>query len=327
MAKRDYYQILGATRSTPAEEIKKKYRALVRKLHPDVNREDPRAAQKFQEVQEAYDVLSDQDKRQRYDQYGHAGVEANFDPRNYTTSSGAGGGGYGWRQTRGVSPEDFTGGGVRPEDFGGGQYAEVFEELFGQSGPFGRAGGRKRPEPARGSDIEYPVTLDFREAARGTTLPIRMQRGGHSESAEIKIPAGVKTGSRVRLKGRGEQANGQPGDLFIVVNVEPHPYYRRDGLNVEVDVPVSMYEAVLGAKVKVPTLDGPVTITVPPGTGSGTKLRIRERGAFRGSEKGDQFCIIKVVVPRELDEEGRQLLQRLQEHAPLDARRNTDWAS
>ncbi|HRK30811.1 MAG TPA: J domain-containing protein, partial [Tepidisphaeraceae bacterium] len=181
-------------------------------------------------------------------------------------------------------------------------------------------------EPQRGNDIEYPVTLSFEDAARGRTLPLQIRVGGKVESIEIKIPAGVNTGSRVRIKGKGDRsAHGHHGDLFIIVTVQQHPYYRREGLDVLLDLPISLYEAILGTKVTVPTLDGPVTLTIPPGTSSGAKLRIKSRGIERGSEKGDQHVVMKVVVPKELDDEDRAAIERLQEKRPLNPRADLNW--
>jgi len=141
----------------------------------------------------------------------------------------------------------------------------------------------------------------------------------------VKIPAGVKDGSRVRVKGRGQPSNGQPGDLYIVTRVRPHPYYRREGLDVYVDVPLSVWEAMLGTKVEVPTLDGPVTVTVPPGTGSGAKLRVKGRGVERAGEKGDSYAVVKVVVPKGLDEEDKAAVQKLAAKHPVDARADVPW--
>jgi DnaJ-class molecular chaperone len=169
------------------------------------------------------------------------------------------------------------------------------------------------------------VTLTFAQAARGMTLPLQISRDGKIETIEVKVPAGVKEGSRIRLKGQGQQVNGEPGDLFIVTRVLPHPYFRRDGLDIHIDLPVSMYEAINGTKVEVPTLDGPVTITVPPGTSSGAKLRIRERGIHRGAEKGDQYSIIKVLVPKTVDAEDKAALEKLQKKHPIDARKDVNW--
>src|SRR5438874_8476651 len=178
----------------------------------------------------------------------------------------------------------------------------------------------------RGADVEHPVTLTFAQAARGTTLPLQINRDGRLETIDIKIPAGVKEGSRVRIKGKGQEApGGEAGDLYIITQVHPHPYFRRDGLDILLDVPISAYEAMLGTKVEVPTLEGPVTLTIPPGTGSGAKLRIKARGIERGEEKGDQFVVVKVLVPKNLDDEAKDLVKRLQQKAPLDARADIRW--
>jgi len=141
----------------------------------------------------------------------------------------------------------------------------------------------------------------------------------------VKIPAGVKDGSRVRIKGKGDQSGGQPGDLYIVVHVTPHPYFRREGLDIYLDVPISVYEALSGTKVTVPTLDGPVTVTIPPGTNSGAKLRIKGRGIERADEEGDEFVVIKIVVPKGLDAEDNQLIEKLQKKHPIDARADVPW--
>jgi len=159
------------------------------------------------------------------------------------------------------------------------------------------------------------------------TLPLQISRDGKIETIEVKIPGGVKDGSRVRLKGQGQQVNGEPGDLFIVTRVLAHPYFRREGnaLDIYLDLPISMYEAIQGTKVEVPTLDGPVTITVPPGTSSGAKLRIKERGIYRGTEKGDQYSVIKVIVPKKLDEESKALFTQIEAKNPVEARKDTNW--
>ena len=192
----------------------------------------------------------------------------------------------------------------------------------------GRRGGARqqvRPEPRRGADVEYPVTLTFAQAARGTSLPLQMNRGGKTETIEVKIPAGVKDGSRVRLKGRGEQTGGEPGDLFIVTRVHEHPYFRREGLDVLVEVPLSLWEALLGTKVEVPTLDGSVTLTIPPGTSSGAKLRIKGRGIERGSEKGDQYVLTRIIVPKTLDEQDKAAIETLAAKHPINARGDVRW--
>ena len=183
-----------------------------------------------------------------------------------------------------------------------------------------------RPTPQRGSDVEHPVTLTFAQAARGTTLPLQINRDGKLETIDIKIPPGVKDGSRVRIRGKGQHSlNGEAGDLFIITRVHEHPYFRRDGLDILLDVPISKYEAVLGTRVDVPTLEGPVTLTIPPGTSSHAKMRIKARGIERGSEKGDQFCVIRIVVPKDLDEADKTEIRKMAEKHPFNARADVKW--
>jgi DnaJ-class molecular chaperone len=339
MAKKDYYEVLGVARGASADEIKRAHRKLVRKFHPDVNKEDKQAEEKFKEVQEAYDILSDPQKRKNYDQFGHAGVGAApggagpggaggpFDPfgeafrQGQRRRGGQGGQSYTWR----VDPN------VDVEDMGGGQgFEDIFEQLFGARGGAraGRQAGpraRAQAEPPRPADVEYPVTLTFEQAARGTKLPLRINRDGKMETIEVTIPPGMRDASRMRIKGRGQESNGQRGDLYIITRVTEHPYYKRDGLDVQLELPLSLYEALLGAKVSVPTLDGPVTLTIPPGTSSGAKLRIKGRGIERAGEKGDQYVIVRVVVPKDLDEEDRKAIEKLKEKHPVDARGDGKW--
>jgi curved DNA-binding protein len=331
MAQRDYYESLGVARTATADEIKRAHRKLALKFHPDRNKNNKEAEEKFKEIQEAYDVLSDSTKRQNYDQFGHAGVGGaasgaggarNGDPFEAFRRAQQGGrkGQSGWRASPGVTVEDFDFGNA-----GGGDFSQIFEQMFGAGAKGGRSRGRSRPEPQRGADLEHPVTLTFEQAARGSDLTLKVDREGKIETIDVKIPPGVKDGSRVRIKGRGQQTGGEPGDLFIVTSVLPHRYFRREGLDVLLDVPVSMYEALLGAKIEVPTLDTKVTLTIPPGTSSGAKLRIKGRGIERAGEKGDQLVIVKVVVPKDLDEEGRATVQKLESKFPVDARADLRW--
>lgn len=333
MAQRDYYEVLGVSRTASADEIRKAHRKLALKFHPDRNKNNKEAEEKFKEIQEAYDVLSDATKRPNYDQFGHAGVGAgagaagspNGDPydafRRAQSQAGRRGRGGGWSASPGVTVEDFD-----SSQFG--DFGDIFDQMFGAGGRgAGRSAprGRARPQPQRGADVEQPVTLTFEQAARGITLSLQMDRGGKVETIEVKIPPSVKDGSRVRIRGRGELTGGEPGDLFIVTHVTPHAYFRREGLDVLLDLPISLYESMLGAKVEVPTLDGPVTLTVRPGTSSGSKLRIKGRGIERGTEKGDQLVVIKIIVPREIDDEGREMIKKLQSKFPVDARADVKW--
>lgn len=337
MAKRDYYEILGVPRGASADEIKKAHRRLVRKFHPDVSKNNKEAEEKFKEAQEAYDVLSDETKRRNYDQFGHAGVGMGGAPGGggdpfeafRRAQQGRGGGRTSsYRGGPGVTVEDFDfGGGAGGADFG-----DIFEQIFGARGPAGagaagRAGarGRAAPQPQRGSDVEHPVTLTFEQAARGTTLPLQISRDGRLETIDVKIPAGVRDGSRVRIRRKGQQSNGEPGDLFIVTKVMSHPWFRREGLDILLDLPLSLHEALLGTKVEVPTLEGPVTLTIPPGTSSHAKLRIKGRGIHRGEEQGDQFVITKVTVPKGLDDQDKETVRTLAQKHPLNPRTGPPW--
>ncbi|HEV2294420.1 MAG TPA: J domain-containing protein [Tepidisphaeraceae bacterium] len=337
MAKRDYYEILGVPRGASADEIKKAHRRLVRKFHPDVSKNNKEAEEKFKEAQEAYDVLSDETKRRNYDQFGHAGVGMGGAPGGggdpfeaFRRAQQERGGGGGRRSTYrggpGVSVEDFDFGGGGGADFG-----DIFEQIFGARGPAGAGGaragarGRAAPQPQRGSDVEHPVTLSFEQAARGTTLPLQINRDGRLETIDVKIPAGVKDGSRVRIRGKGQQSNGEPGDLFIVTRIQPHPWFRREGLDILLELPLSLYEALLGTKVEVPTLEGPVTLTIPPGTSSHAKLRIKGRGIHRGQEQGDQFVITKITSPKHLDDEDREIIRKLEGKHPIKPRTGPPW--
>jgi curved DNA-binding protein len=331
MAKRDYYDVLGVSKTASQDEIRKAHRKLVRQYHPDVNKGSTKTEDKFKEVQEAYDVLSDETKRRNYDEFGHAGANMGAggpggggDPFEAFRRQQGGRGQQRWQAGPGVTVEDF--------DTGSSQFSDIFEQFFGagaRGGRGGRAGAEPRARaraPQRGDDIEYPVTLTFAQAARGMTLPLQISRDGKLETIDVKIPPGVKEGSRVRIKGRGQQVpGGEPGDLFIVTKVLPHPYFRREGIDILLDLPISVYEAMLGTKVDVPTLDGSVTLTIPPGTSSGSKLRIKGRGIERGLEKGDQFVVPRVIVPKKLDDESKELVRELQARAPVDARADVKW--
>ena len=331
MAKRDYYDILDVPRSASADDIKKAHRKLVRKFHPDVNKDNKQAEEKFKEVQEAYDVLSDPGKRRNYDQFGHAGVgaspNAGGDPfEAFRRAQGGAGGQRGARRPGGgVSVEDF--------EFGAGpEFDSIFEQLFGQRRGAGaqargpRPQARPQPQPQqRGGDVEHPVSLTFEQAARGTTLPLQITRDGQLETIDVKVPAGVKDGSRVRVRGKGGQGAGGSGDLYIVTRVQPHAYFRRDGNDILLDLPLSLYEALQGTKIEVPTLDGPVTMTIPPGTGSTAKLRIKGRGIQRGDNAGDQYVLPRIIVPKDLDDEDRAAIEKLQQKHPVNARADLKW--
>ncbi len=342
--KRDYYEVLGVSRDATDQEIKSAYRKLAIKYHPDKNPNDKEAEERFKEAAEAYSVLSDPEKRARYDRYGHSGLQGGFS---------------------GFDPAIFS-------DFG-----DILGEFFGFGDIFG---GRRRGGPERGSDLRYDLKISFREAAFGVrtkikiprqetcsacdgrgiprgkhpvTCPtcrgsgqVRYQQGFFSISRtcsqcngsgrvitepcevchgrgrvrrekvlEVRIPAGVDNGSRLRIQGEGEAGinNGPPGDLYVVIYVEEHPFFQRQGNNIYCQIPIGITQAVLGAEITVPTLDGEEKLKIPAGTQNGTVFRLRNKGIVSLGERGrgDQFVTVNVVIPTKLTKEQRQLFEAL----------------
>ncbi|MDB5083864.1 MAG: molecular chaperone DnaJ [Bacilli bacterium] len=357
MSKRDYYEVLGVGKSASADEVKRAYRKLARQFHPDVNKDDPSAAEKFKEVSEAYEVLSDQDKRSRYDQFGHADPTAGFN----------GGGGAGF------------------QDFGGG-FGDIFDMFFGGGG-----GGRARG-PQRGSDLQYNLQIEFSEAAFGVEKEIEIPRSeecqtchgsgskpGHSpetcsvcrgtgtqesvvntplgrmvnrrtcsacggdgkritqpcekcsgagriktrKKIEVNIPPGVDTGNRIRVSGGGEAGDrgAPPGDLYIVIHVKEDKFFHRDGDDLFCEVPISFVQAALGDEIHVRTLDETVSLRIPEGTQTGTVFRLRGKGMPRlqSSSRGDQHVRIQIVTPRTLTDEQKELLRKLGRELGIEA--------
>ncbi|NLW24086.1 MAG: molecular chaperone DnaJ [Clostridia bacterium] len=351
MAKRDYYEVLGVSRDSSEDDIKKAYRKLARKYHPDVNPGDKEAEEKFKEINEAYEVLSDPEKRARYDQFGHAGFDNN----------GFGGAGFGGH------------------DFGG--FSDIFDMFFGSA-----FGGQTRRGPRKGADVRYELTIEFEEAAFGTTKTITIPRWescsachgtgarkgtqpvtcprckgtgqiahtqrtplGHFQSirtcpecqgegkvikdpcpqcrgkgkirrnrkVEIKVPAGVDTGSRLRMSGEGEagELGGPPGDLYIIINVKPHKYFVRQGDDIYLEQPISFVQAALGGEIEIPTLEGKVKFKLPEGVQTDTIFRLKGKGIqnVQGYGKGDQHVKVKVVTPRNLTKEQKELLKKFGE--------------
>lgn len=334
--KRDLYDVLGIARSASADEIKSAYRKLARQYHPDVNKGKDAPA-RFNEVQEAYEVLSDAEKRKMYDQFGHAGVGA---------QPGAGAGPYAgqrWPYSGGGGdPESGTytwsNIGGRPSGAGGGDFdmGSIFEEIFGGAGAAeGARGGSRgfgarakaRSKNARGRDITHDITVDFLTAARGGTETLRVDRGGSSQTIDVTIPAGISDGTKLRVRGAGAPSSGTggAGDLILTVNVGAHPIFRRDGLDILLDLPLSISEATLGKALSVPTLTGKAEVTIPPGTSSGQKLRLRGQGIKSSAgETGDLYVVAKIVAPKTLSDADREALRKLGERLP-PARTGSEW--
>ncbi|MFO0838441.1 MAG: DnaJ C-terminal domain-containing protein [Phycisphaerae bacterium] len=294
MSASDPYRILGVSRGASQDEIRAAYRKLAKLHHPDRNRGDKQAAERFKEVQAAYEVLGDAQRRAQYDQFGAGG------PRPHFESWGGG-----------PAPSGFESVG----DFG--DLSSIFEQFFSR-GP--RRGSRRRGATndveARGADLEAEIEVDFESAIRGTRREVLLDSGvGRSERIEFRVPAGIRDGQRVRVRGKGNPGPRGRGDLLIRVRVRPHPHFRREGLDLAIDVPIGLTEAALGTKVDVITLDETARVTIPPGTSSGSRLRLRGKGVRdpRSGEVGDLYAIVKIVVPRDLSPRALSLLRELDE--------------
>ena len=314
----DYYNTLGVSRSASQAEIQQAYRKLARKYHPDLNPDDATAAKKFQEVQKAFEVLNDPQKRENYDRYGEAFEHA-----------GAGGpGGPRWTYSTSGEDIDFSqlfGGGGGMGGMGG--FADLFEQL-GRAGSRRGRGARAERPTARGGDIETEIEIPFQTAVTGGETVVRLARGDQVESLTVKIPAGIEDGKKIRLRGQGQPGfhGGPAGDLLIKIRVSPHPYFQRQGQNLVVRVPLTLGEALAGAKVDVPTPYGPVSLKIPPGTSSGSKLRIREHGVTRkDGSRGDLLAEVQVVLPKDADESEQAWAQEFDRRHPLRPRDNLRW--
>ena len=289
---RDYYEVLGLARTASEDEIKKAYRKLARQYHPDRNPGDKKAEASFKEMQEAYGVLGDKEKRAKYDQFGFAGANA-----------GPGPGGF-----------DFGSTGFDPGAFDAADLGDILRRFGmggGEEGP-ARRGKRSRRPP---QDQEAEANIPFLTAALGGTMSLDI--GG--QSVELKVPVGVEEGKRLRLGGQGPGG----GDLYLRLHIEPHAYFRREGNSIVLDVPLSLAEAVLGTRVEVPTIDGQrLTVKIPAGASSGSRLRLRGKGIAGG----DQYIEVKVIVPRVEDGRGRELVEELARLHPQSPRAGLDWA-
>jgi DnaJ-class molecular chaperone len=296
----DLYSQLGVKRDASEAEIKKAYRKLAKELHPDRNKDNPKASERFSKVTQAYDLLTDKDKRARYDR---GEIDDDGNPRAPFGFGGGGpGGGAGGGGFRGRPPHG-------PGGFGGAEevdLSEIFGDLFGSGGgaarrgggPFGGfggfGGGRAAP-PEKGQDVLYRLPVPFEDAATLKEQRVTLEGG---KTISIKLPKGVEEGTKIRLAGQGRQGPGGNGDAIVTISIQPHRFYTRDGDNIRLDLPVRIDEALLGAKVKVPTVEGPVMLSVPKGSTSGKTLRLKGRGfAGKDGARGDQLVTLMVDVP------------------------------
>jgi len=287
----DLYQRLGLKRGASEAEIKKAYRSLAKQLHPDRNKDNPDAAKRFGEVTHAYDLLSDKDKRAKYDR---GEIDEDGNPK---MPFGPGFGGYSG------GPQPGAGGGFENFNFGGADAADLsdmFEGLFGaraRGGPGGGFGGfRQRARtPQKGADVAYRLKISFVDAVALKPQRITL---ADSKTIDVKLPRGLEDGTKIRLAGKGEEGPGGRGDAIVTIEIAPHRFFKREGNNIRLELPVSLKEAVLGAKVKVPTAEGPVMLTIPKGTTSGKVLRLKGRGfADRNGHRGDQLISVEIDVP------------------------------
>jgi DnaJ-class molecular chaperone len=316
------YDTLGVKRDASEDDIQKAYRKLARKYHPDMNPDDASAKAKFQEVQTAFEILSDAEKRKNFDQFGTA------DPHHHPGGGAGGPGGPRWSYSSGPqgSPFDlndmFGGGG----DEGAGGFADLFKQF--RRGAAG-AGGRRAAHAERGADLKHEMTIPFATAIKGGEAAVSVQRGdGNLETITIKIPAGIDDGKRIRVRGQGEPGEGgaPAGDILVTIRTSQHPSFRRTGDRLDVRVPVTLAEAVEGAKIDVPTPWGTITLSIPPGTSSGKRLRIKGHGVRqKNGAEGDLFAEIQIVLPTDLTEEERKTLAEISARHPQHPRSELRW--
>lgn len=322
----DLYDILGVSRDADVAEVKKAYRKLARKYHPDVNPDDPEAEEKFKKASAAFEVLGNEEKRKLYDEFGLDGLREGFDAeqaRKYqrwqTQGGGAGfGGGPGGRRV-------YRGGATT-----GASFEDVFGDIFGGRSPFDTSdytdfGGFQAP--LKGRDITARLELDFVRAIEGGQMELALQ----GKPMKVRVPPGVRDGERLRLKGKGGPApqtqygKGERGDLFLEISVTDHSDVRRKGLDLYLDVPITIPEAVEGTRINVPTPWGEYTVTVPEGVHSGAKLRLKGQGVHRGKSKGDFYVIVQIHTPDRIDDAVKETVRQLEEAYEEDVRATLHW--
>ena len=324
---RDPYEVLGVQRNASAAAIKSAYRKLAKKHHPDNNKNDPKAAARFAELNAANEILSDETKRQQYDR---GEIDAEGKPRfqgfpgggaqGAQGGPGAGFENFSFRTARGGASGGFSGGGAAFED--------ILNSMFAGAAAGGARGGRGGAQTfefdgggfaAPDLDVNVTMTVSLEEAARGGEKRVRLPNG---KELNVKIPAGVSAGQQIRLKGQGETVPGHPpGDLLIAISIAPHPFFKVDGQDLRVELPITLYEAVLGGKVRVPTLSGAVELTLPKNTSSGRTFRLKGKGLAKGrGVAGDQYVTTRIVLPDGNDAELEALMQKWRDTRPYNPR-------
>ena len=316
---RDPYDVLGVSKTASAAEIKSAFRKLAKKHHPDANKHDKNAASRFAELNAAYEIAGDEKKRKAFD---NGEIDAEGKPRFQGFEGFQPGQGEGFTHT--FRPEDFA----RASGRGGGGFGgfeDLLKGVFSGMGGAARGGGRSggfnvdEEELAGGGDIIATLTITLPEAAKGAKKRMGLPNG---KEVEVKIPAGLAEGQQIRLKGQGQPGpRGRNGDLLITVHIAPHPLFVRDGADLRLDLPITLYEAVLGGKVRVPTLDGAVELAIPPGTSSGRTFRLRGKGFPGKSVAGDLMATVKIVLPDGEDKELDELMKKWKDLKPYDPRR------
>jgi DnaJ-class molecular chaperone len=293
----DPYTILGVPRGAVEKDIKSAYRKLAKELHPDRNQDNPKAAERFSEVTKAYDLLSDKNKRAQYDR-GEIDIDGN--PKGFGFGGGGPGAGFGAGGQRGFRADGFEGFQNEGIDLG-----DIFEGLFGGRGGMGGGFGGSRRAPSKGANVAYKLAVSLPDAAARATQRITLADG---KTIDLKLPAGVEDGTQMRLAGKGEAGPGGNGDATVTIQLQPHPYFRRDGDNLRLDLPISLDEAVGGASVKVPTAEGAVMLSIAPGTSSGKTLRLKGKGFSRkDGTRGDQLVTIEIQLPEGDEDLARRL--------------------
>lgn len=313
----DFYQRLGVSKHASQDDIKKAYRKLAKQYHPDVNKGNAAAEEKFKSVTEAYETLSDPQKRQQYDLFGAAGMGA---------GGARPGGDVRWNWSGG--PQQQAGGAGSQSPFDG--LGDLFSELFGMGGMRGqrpRAGtgaGFGGSGAGKGSDIVTTAEIEFHEALQGTTRQVQIERGGRRETIAVKIPPGVEDGQRIRVAGKGDPGMQTPGDLLIDVRVRGSGAYRRQGADLYVDLPITFYEAILGGSAVVHAPDGPAKLKLPPGVSSGQQLRLKGKGmpiVGKKGSAGDLYAVVQVIAPTQITPAMRELAEQWAERAPYTVRK------